>query len=177
MSKEMLPEKMNGEHSLGPVSAPIIKEEMKKRKREGIIVILLMAVGIGSLVLASAFLMPYLNSLRASVPYDVSSTEGSGRASVDVIAPLSDTFKVSDIGGGEIDLGEAIATSHQITFSGYTGDVYTTDLRCVVDALPVYCDGSPITITGLPDGDHELKIVEPGYGGPVVHVFNWKTIT
>ncbi len=176
MSKEMLPEKKNSEQGLGLAPPPVVKEDTKKRKRDGIIVIVLMALGIGILVLASAFLMPYINSLRASVPYDISSTIGSGSASVEAISPLADTFKVSDIGGGEIEIGNAIARSHQIAITGYSGDIYTTDLRCLVDALPVYCDGSPIIISGLPEGDHELRIVEPGYSEPMVHVFNWKTI-
>jgi hypothetical protein len=177
MSKEMLPEKINGEQGLGPASPHITKVETKKSKRDGITVILLMAVGIGTIILASAFLMPYMNSLRASVPYDTSSTIGSGSASVEVITPLAETFKVSDTGGGEIDLGNAIAKSHEIIFSGYSGDLYTTDLRCLVDELPVYCDGSPIIISGLPEGIHKLRIVEPSYDEPIVHVFNWRVTT
>jgi hypothetical protein len=177
MSKEMLPEKKNSEHDLGPASAAIIKEEISKSKREGIIVIVLMAVGIATLVLASAFLMPYVTSLRASVPLASSSIIGSNGASVAAITPLPSTFKARDITGGEIDLGNAIAKSDQISISGYSDNVYSTDLQCLVDTLPVYCDGSPIIIPGLPDGYHELRIIKPSYGEPLIHVFNWKTIT
>ncbi|MFL6513108.1 MAG: hypothetical protein ACJ70X_09195 [Nitrososphaera sp.] len=177
MSKEMLPEKKNSEHDLGPASTAIIKEEISKSKREGIIVIVLMAVGIAALVLASAFLMPYVTSLRASVPLASSSIIGSNGASVAAITPLPSTFKAGDITGGEIDLGNAIARSDRISISGYSDNVYSTDLQCLVDTLPVYCDGSPIIISGLPDGDHELRIVKPSYGEPLIHVFNWKTIT
>jgi hypothetical protein len=47
-------------------------------------------------------------------------------------------------------------------------------LHCLIDRYhPVYCDGRPITVEGLPVGPHELRIVESAGAEPVVQAFEW----
>jgi len=174
----MLPEKMSSERPIESAPLPTAKEEVNKSKREGLILILLMAVGIGILVLVSTFLMPYVNSLRGGVPDVTTSIIKSGSTSAGVITPMADKFLATDSIGSVINTGDGIARSDQITLSGYSEDSYSTDLKCLIDTLPLYCDGSPITIPGLPDGDHAFSIVDSSYGdAPAFHVFNWKTVT
>jgi hypothetical protein len=176
MSKEMLPEKLSGDQGLGPESPPIVTET-NKGKRERLIVVFLMAVGIGILVLASIFLLPYVNSLEGSILGRTSSaTTDSGSAALEATAALPPSFIATDAGGDEIQISNGLARSGQITISGYSDSGYSTKLRCSVDTLPVYCDGSPITITGLPHGEHKFSIAETGSDETVVRVFNWKDI-
>lgn len=172
----MLPEKLTRDHGLGPESLPVVKET-NKGKREGLIVVLLMSVGIGILVLVSIFLLPYVNSLGGSIPGGMSSATDSGSGALEATTALEPSFKAIDAAGDMIDSGKGVAKSDQITISGYSDGTYSTNLRCSIDTLPVYCDGSPIAVLGLPEGNHELHIVEVGSAEPVVHVFKWKSIS
>jgi hypothetical protein len=174
MSKEMLPEKLSSDQGLGPGSVPIIKET-NKGKTERLIVIFLMAVGVGIVVFASILLLPYLNSLGGSIFGSKSSTTDSAGLMLEATAPLAPSFKAIDGGGSEISISNGVARSEQISISGYSDSVYSTELQCWIDTLPVYCDGSPITIIGLPDGNHELRIVEAGGAGTEVNLFSWTT--
>jgi hypothetical protein len=172
MSKEMLPEKLSMNQAVGRESLPIV-QQTKKSRREGKMIFLLMAAGIGILLLAGIFLLPYANSLRDNI-FGVSSN--SPHMSSDITAstaPLASTFKAIDADGIEIDTKNGAARSDQITLSGYSDSRYSTKLHCLIDTLPLYCDGGPIEILGLPDGNHEFRIMEPGSAGSVVRVFSW----
>lgn len=175
MSKEMLPEKLSGDQGLGPESPPIVKET-NKGKRERLIVVFLMAVGIGTLVLASIFLLPYVNSLGGSILGGTSSNTDSGSAALKTTAAMASSFEARDAEGKLIHVSNGVARSGQITISGYSDSGYSTKLRCSIDTLPVYCDGSPITVTGLPHGKHKFSIAETGSVETVVRVFNWENI-
>jgi hypothetical protein len=156
-------------------SLPIIKET-NKGKSERLIVIFLMAVGVGIVVLTSILLLPYLNSLGGSSIFGrKSSTSDSASLMLEANAPLALSFNAIDGGGSEIGISNGVARSNQISISGYSDSVYSTELQCWIDTLPVYCDGSPITITGLPDGSHELRIAEAEGTGQEISVFDWTT--
>ena len=158
-------------------SLPIIKET-NKGKRERLIVIFLMAVGVGIVVLTSILLLPYLNSLGGSSIFGrKSSTSDSASLMLEANAPLALSFNAIDGGGSEIGISNGVARSDQISISGYSDSVYSTELQCWIDTLPVYCDGSPITITGLPHGKHKFSIAETGNVETVVRVFNWENIS
>jgi hypothetical protein len=176
MSKEMLPEKMSRDHGLGPESLPIVKET-NKGKREGLVAVFLMAFGIGILVLASIFLLPYVNSLGGSILGRTNSATESGTGALEATAALAPSFKAVDAGGRVIDISGGIASSDQITISGYSDSRYSTKLHCLIDIHPVYCDGRPITIGRLPDGEHKFSIIEPSGDEEVVRIFNWVSIS
>ena len=176
MSKEILPEKWSRDHGLGPESLPVVIET-NKGKRERLLVVFLMAVGIGILVLASIFLLPYVNSLGGSILGSMSSTADSGSSAVEATAALAPSFIATDAIGNVIDISNGVSRSEQIIISGYSDFRYSTKLHCSIDGLPVYCDGSPITISGLPHGEHRFSVVEPSSAETIIRVFSWKNLS
>jgi hypothetical protein len=94
-----------------------------------------------------------------------------------VTAAMSLSFEAKDAEGNVIHISNGLGRSEQITISGYSDIGYSTKLRCSIDTLPVYCDGSPITISGLPHGKHKFSIAETGSAETVVRVFNWENIS
>jgi hypothetical protein len=176
MSKEILSEKLSRDHGLDPESLPVVIET-NKGKREGLLVVFLMAVGIGILVLASIFLLPYVNSLGGSILGSMSITADSGSSAIEATAALAPSFIATDAIGNVIDISNGVARSEQITISGYSDSRYSTKLHCSIDGLPVYCDGSPITISGLPHGDHRFSVVEPSSVETIIRVFSWKNLS
>jgi hypothetical protein len=175
MSKEMLPEKLSGNQGLRSESLPIVTGT-NKAKREKLKVVFLMAVGIGILVLASILLLPYMNSLGGSMLGSISSNTDSGSRALEATATLAPSFKAIDASGDAIDFSNGVARSDRITISGYSDSRYSTKLQCTIDALPVYCDGSPITIAGLPSEEHRFRVVEPSSSETKVRVFSWNNL-
>jgi hypothetical protein len=106
-----------------------------------------------------------------------SSSTDSGSAALKVTAAMSLSFEARDAEGNVIHINNGLGRSEQITISGYSDIGYSTKLRCSIDTLPVYCDGSPITISGLPHGKHKFSIAETGSAETVVRVFNWENIS
>jgi hypothetical protein len=106
-----------------------------------------------------------------------SSSTDSGSAALKVTAAMSLSFEARDAEGNVIHINNGLGRSEQITISGYSDIGYSTKLRCSIDTLPVYCDGSPITISGLPHGKHKFSIAETGSAETVVCVFNWENIS
>jgi hypothetical protein len=106
-----------------------------------------------------------------------SSSTDSGSAALKVTAAMSLSFEARDAEGNVIHISNGLGRSEQITISGYSDIGYSTKLRCSIDTLPVYCDGSPITISGLPHGKHKFSIAETGSAETVVCVFNWENIS
>jgi hypothetical protein len=176
MSKEMLPAKMGRDRGLGPESLPVVTDT-KKGKKEGLIVVLSMAVGIGILIVASIFVLPYLSSLRGSILGGTDSITDSSSATFETTAILSPSFKAVDGKGNLVGTNNGVARSDQITISGYSSDTYNTELLCYIDKQPVYCKGGPINFSGIPNGSHEVHIVEIGKSEPVVSVFKWTTLS
>ena len=172
----MLPAKMGRDQGLGPESLPVVIET-KKGKRDGLIVVLSMAVGIGILISAGIFVLPYLSSLRGGILDSTDSIADSPSATLETTAILSPSFKAVDGKGNIVGSNNGVARSDQITISGYSHDTYNTELLCYIDKQPVYCKGSPITLLGIPDGSHELSIIELGKSEPVVGVFEWTTLS
>jgi hypothetical protein len=106
-----------------------------------------------------------------------SSSTDNGSAALKVTAAMSLSFEAKDAEGNVIHISNGLGRSEQITISGYSDIGYSTKLRCSIDTLPVYCDGSPITISGLPHGKHKFSIAETSSAETVVRVFNWENIS
>jgi hypothetical protein len=176
MSKEMLPEKLSRDLGLGPEPLPLVIET-NKGKRERLIVVFLMAVGIGILVLTSIVLLPHLNSLGSGVLGGVRSTTDSDSGVLEATTALASSFKATDGKGNVIDISDGVTLLEEITISGYSDSKYSTKMLCTIDMLPVYCDGSPIDISGLPAGKHTFTIMEPSSGETIVRVFSWRNIS
>jgi hypothetical protein len=176
MSKELLPEKLSRDQGLGPGSLPIMNDT-NKGKKERQKAIFLVAAGIGTVVLASILLTPYLNSLRDSILSGKSSITDNASTMPEPTAPLGPSFKATDGAGSRIDIRNGVATSEHISISNYSDEPYSTELQCFVDTLPVYCDGGPITLKGIPVGTHQITIVDPGHGETQITAFEWNTVS
>ena len=169
----MLPEKLS--EGLALESAPTVIE-INKEKRQGLILLCLIAVGVVIVPVASIVLLPYVNSLEGNIFGGVSSTN-SGNDAFEATTALGASFIATDAKGDVIKNGDSVARSEQLTLTGYSDSLYSTKMLCTVDMLPVYCDGGPITIPGLPAGKHTITIMEPSSGETVVRVFSWRNIS
>lgn len=170
----MFPRKLT--EGLAPESPPIVIETNKK-KRQGLILVCLMAVGVVIVPVASIVLLPYVNSLEGNIFGGVSSITDSGNDAFKATTALGASFKATDAKGDVIENNDGVARSEQITLTGYSDGLYSTKMLCTIDMLPVYCDGSPIAISGLPAGKHTFTIMEPSSGETIVRVFSWRNIS
>jgi hypothetical protein len=141
MSKEMLPRKLS--EGLAPESLPTIIETNKK-KRQGLILVCLMAVGVVIVPVASIVLLPYVNSLEGNIFGGVSSTTDSANDAFEATTVLGASFKAIDAKGDVIENNDGVARSEQITLTGYSDSVYSTKMLCTIDMLSLYCDGSQL---------------------------------
>jgi hypothetical protein len=174
MSKEMLPKKLS--EGLAPESLPTVIET-NKEKRQGLILVCLMAVGVVIVPVASIVLLPYVNSLEGNIFGGVSSITDSANDAFEATTPLGASFKAIDAKGDVIENNDGVARSEQITLTGYSDSVYSTKMLCTIDMLSLYCDGSPIAISGLPAGKHTFTIMEPSTGETIVRLFSWRNIS
>jgi S-formylglutathione hydrolase FrmB len=174
MSKEMLPRKLS--EGLAPESLPSIIET-NKEKRQGLILVCLMAVGVVIVPVASIVLLPYVNSLEGNIFGGVSSTTDSANDAFEATAALGASFKAIDAKGDVIENNDGVARSEEIILTGYSDSVYNTKMLCTIDMLSLYCDGGPIAISGLPYGKHTFTIMEPSSGETIVRVFSWRNIS
>jgi hypothetical protein len=175
MSKEMLPRRLS--EALAHESPPTVIETNKEKRRHGLILVCLIAVGVVIVPVASIVLLPYVNSLEGNIFGGISSTTDSGNDAFEATTALGASFKATDAKGDVIENNEGVARSEQITLTGYSDSLYTTKMLCTIDMLPLYCDGSPITISGLPAGRHTFTIMDPGSGETIVRVFSWRNIS
>nr|MDQ3718718.1 hypothetical protein [Thermoproteota archaeon] len=157
-------------------SLPIMNDT-NKGKKERQKAIFLVAAGIGTVVLASILLTPYLNSVGDNILSGKSSITDNVSTMLEPTAPLEPSFKATDGAGNKIDIRNGLVTSEHISIYDYTDKQYSAELQCFVDTLPVYCDGGPITFKGIPDGKHQLTIVDPGDGETQITAFEWNTVS
>jgi hypothetical protein len=174
MSKEMLPGKLS--EDLAAESRPAVKQT-NKDKRQGLILVCLIAVGVVIIPVASIVLLPYVKSLEGNVFGGVSSTTDSGNDALEATTALGASFLATDAKGDVIENGDSVARTEQLTLRGYSDSPYSTKMLCTVDILPMYCDGGPITIPPLPGGKHTITIMEPSSGETIVRVFSWWNIS
>ena len=170
----MLPRKLS--EGLAPESLPTIIET-NKEKRQGLILVCLIAVGVVIVPVASIVLLPYVNSLEGNIFGGVSSATDSRNGAVEATTAPGASFKAIDAKGDVIENNDGVARSEQITLTGYSDSVYSTKMLCTIDMLSLYCDGSPIAISGLPAGKHTFTIMEPSSGETIVRVFSWRNIS
>ena len=64
-----------------------------------------------------------------------------------------------------------VAYSRVITYSDGSG--YSIELHCSIDSLPMYCSGSPVTISRLPSGEYVFTILEPINDEVTAQSFRW----
>jgi hypothetical protein len=124
-----------------------------------IIAIVITAVGLASMVL--------LTHLDVGI---IGNSGGSNTSPS--VGKLLGTVKAQDGNGISIE-NNGVSKSDTVTFSQYYSDSYTTGLRCTFDSFPVYCDGSPVTLSHIPVGKHTLLMSEAGNVGIGSVNYSW----
>ena len=183
MSKEILPGKLSANRAVS-VESPIVvkekKEEKKRGRRRGRLLLFLMAVGLGAVALTSITLLaPVTFYDHVASPGSISdggnSDSGSGGAIPTALAASSSSSSATAMDGkGTIIEDNGVTKSAEMTITGYYSDSsFSTQLRCSIDSLPAYCSGSPVTLSGLPTGEHTFTVVEPISDKITVQSFSW----
>jgi hypothetical protein len=184
MSNEILPGKLNPIRSVSEESPIVIgkkiEEGKKKKKRQGSLLLFLMAVGLGAAAVAlTSVTLPapvafygHVDS-RGSID-DSGSSRGDGAAAV-IPAALAASAIATD-GKGTVIEPNGLTKSGEMVMTGYSGSSYSAELRCSIDSLPVHCSGSPVTLSGLPPGEHVLTMTEPVRDKITVQSFNWEIL-
>jgi hypothetical protein len=184
MSNEILLGKLSANGTVD-VESPIvvekkIEEGKKKKKRQGSLLLFLMAVGLGAAAVAlTSVTLPapvafygHVDS-RGSID-DSGSSRGDGAAAV-IPAALAASAIATD-GKGTVIEPNGLTKSGEMVMTGYSGSSYSAELRCSIDSLPVHCSGSPVTLSGLPPGEHVLTIAEPMHDKITVKSFSWEIL-
>jgi hypothetical protein len=174
MRKEMLPGKLSANPTVSAESS-IVVEEKKKRGEGGRLLLFLMAVGIGAVALTSiTALAPVSFYGYVASPgsiNDDSGNMGDGAAAIPTAVAASSATATD--GKGTMIEDNGVTESAKMTISGYSDSKYDAGLRCWIDSLPLYCSGNPVTVSGLPPGEHTFTIVEPSSGETIVRAFSW----
>jgi hypothetical protein len=185
MSNEILLGKLSANGTVD-VESPIVVEKKteegkKKKKRQGSLLLLLflMAVGLGAVaaVALTSVTLPapvaFYGHVDSRGSIDDSGSGGGDGASAVIPAALAASATATD-GKGTVIEPNGLTKSGEMVMTGYSDRIYSTELRCSIDSLPVHCSGSPVTLSGLPPGEHELTIAEPMHDGLTVKSFSWK---
>jgi hypothetical protein len=172
MRKEILPGKLSANRAVS-VESPIVVEK-KRRRGGGNLLLFLMAVGLGAVALTSITVLApvafydYVNS-PGSINDD-SGNRGAGAAAI----PTALAASVTAADGKGTMIGDnGVTESAKMTITGYSDSKYDAGLQCWIDSLPLYCSGSPVTVSGLPPGEHAFTIAEPSSGETIVRAFSW----
>jgi hypothetical protein len=102
---------------------------------------------------------------------DNSGSRGNGVAVVPTALAASAT--TTDGKGAAIETN-GLTKSADMTIAGYSDTSYSTELSCSIDSLPMYCSGSPVTLSGLPAGEHVFTIIESVRDEITVQSFSWE---
>jgi hypothetical protein len=182
MSNEILLGKLSANGTVD-VESPVVVEKKtdegkkKKKKRQGSLLLLfLMAVGLGAAAVAVGsitLLAPaaFYGHVGSPGNIDDSGSRGGDGAAV-IPTALAASAKAID-GKGTVIEPNGLTKSGEMTITGYSDSIYSTELRCSIDSLPMHCSGSPLTLSGLPPGEHVLTITEPMHDEKTVKSFSW----
>jgi hypothetical protein len=184
MSNEILLGKLSANGTVD-VESPIVVEKKiekgkKKKKRQGSLLLLLflMAVGLGAVaaVALTSVTLPapvaFYGRVDSPDSIDDSGSGGGDGAAAVIPTALAASAAVTD-GKGTVIEPNGLTKSGEMVMTGYSDRIYSTELRCSIDSLPVHCSGSPVTLSGLPPGEHVLTIAEPMHDGLTVKSFSW----
>ena len=131
-----------------------------------------MAVGLGAVALSSITLLPYA-TFYGHVDRS-GSINDSGNRSYGAVTPtaVAGAATATD-GNGAVIKDNGLTKSGEMTITGYSDSSYSIELHCSIDSLPMYCSGSPVTISGLPSGEYVFTILEPINDEITVKSFSW----
>jgi hypothetical protein len=169
MSKIILPGKLGANGTVSVESPIVVKKE--KRGRRGLL-LFLMAAGLGAVALTSITLLApvaFYGRMGSPGSIDDSGTRGDGAT---IPSALVASATATD-GKGKVIGDNGMTNSGEMTITGYSDSSYSTELHCAIDSLPAYCSGTPVTISGLPTGEHVFTVVEPASDKIALQSFSW----
>ena len=170
MSNEILPGNLTASPSVSAESS-IVVEKKKKRGTRGLL-LFIMAIALGAVALSSISLLPpvtYDGRISSPAIIDNSGSRDDGGS---IPSALAASATATD-GKGTVIGREGVTKSAEMTIAGYSDSTYSTELRCTIDSLPAYCSGGPVTVSGLPPGEHVFTVVEPISDRIIVRSFSW----
>jgi hypothetical protein len=172
MSNEILPGKLSANRTVSARS-PIVVEE--KKKRPGGLLLFLMAVGLGAVALTSVTLLApvaFYGHVDSPGGIDSSGSRGDDDAAV-ITGALAASATATD-GKGTVIENNGLTKSGEMTIAGYLDSSYSTEVHCAINSLPTFCSGRPVTLSGLPPGEHVFTTVEPINDQITVQYFSWE---
>ena len=174
MSNQILPGKLGAKRTVS-VESPIIVEK-KKKSGKGLL-LFLMAVGLGAVALASiSLLAPMAFYSHVDSPGSIDDTSSRGDAGAVITGALAASATATD-GNGVVIENNGLTESDEMTIAGYSDSDYSKELKCALDSLPAYCSGSnPVTLSGLPPGEHTFTVVEPHSDEITAPSFSWEIL-
>ena len=166
MSKEMLSRKLTGDETL--TTEPSIGIETNNDKKKRGQMAFLLAVAVGSVALIG------INLLAPVAFYETGSSNiGDSTHGVASISDETTASATATDGNGAVIEDNGLTKSTQITITGYSDTSYSTVLSCSIDSFPAYCNGSPVTFSGLPPGEHVFAVVNSLNDEVTVQSFSW----
>ncbi len=171
MVKEIPSEKFGSERGSDSASSVVVHHP-KERSRG--LVAFLIAIGLGTGALIGIALDPYVTSLGNSIDGVERSMSEKGNGQV-VTAVVSDSLKAIDDKGTVVE-NNGITKSSIMTITAYSHETYLPQMQCLIDSLPVYCDGGEVTISGLPPGHHRFATLLPSNSGIMAETFDWNVL-
>ena len=174
MSNEILLGKLSANRTVDAESPIVVEKKKEKKKRQGGVLLFLMAVGLGALALTSVTLLaPAAFYGHVDSPGGIDDSGGRGDGAAVIPTALAASATATD-GKGKAIGDNGLTKSADMTIRGYSPSSYSTKLSCSIDSLPMYCSGSPVTISGLPLGEHVFTIVQAFRDEITVQSFSWE---
>lgn len=175
MSDEILIGKLSTNRTVDVESPIVVEKKKEKKKRRGGLLLFLMAVGLGAVAMTSVTLLaPVAFYGHVDSPGSIDHDSGTGGDGATIPSALAATSAAATDGKGAAIGDNGMTKSTEMTISDYSDSNYSTELSCSIDSLPTFCSGSPVTISGLPPGEHVFTIVEPFRDEITVQSFSWE---
>jgi hypothetical protein len=177
VSNEILPGKLSTNRAVSARSPIVMEKKKENKKRRGGLPLFLLAVGLGVVAAGSITLVaPVAFYGHVDSPGSIgddTSSRGDGAA---VITSALGASAIATDGKGTVIENNGLTKSGEMTIAGYSDSSYSTELHCGIDSLPLYCSGSPVTISGLPPGEHVFSMVESINDQITVQYFGWEIL-
>jgi hypothetical protein len=174
MSNEILAGKLSANRAVSAESPIVVEKKKHRKKGAGSLLLFIMAIGLGAVAVGSITLLAptaFYSPVDSPGSIDDSGSRSNGVAVIPTALAASAT---ATDGKGTVIEANDLTKSSVITITGYSDSSYSTELRCSIDSLPTYCSGSPVTLSGLPPGEHVFTMVEPIHDEITVHSFGWE---
>jgi hypothetical protein len=175
MSNEILPGKLSANRAVTAESPVVMEKKNENKKRRGGLPLFLLAVGLGAVAAGSITLVApvafygHVDSSPGSIDDD---TNSRGNGAAVITGALAASATATD-GKGTVIENNGLTKSGEMTIAGYSDSSYSTEVHCAINSLPTFCSGKPVTLSGLPPGEHVFTIVEPINDQITVQYFSW----